>query len=95
MVFIKLKDWDLRDRQDLRINAIIGRAMAEFSKIRNANVFVFAPPAITELGMSMGFDFQLVDRGGVGHAALTQARNQLLGMAAQDPRLMCTYHLNS
>ncbi len=88
MVFIKLKDWDLRNRQDLRINAIIGRAMAEFSKIRNANVFVFGPPAIIELGNSIGFDFQLMDRGGVGHAALTQARNQLLGMAAQDPRLI-------
>ncbi|RLE44851.1 hydrophobe/amphiphile efflux-1 family RND transporter, partial [Candidatus Woesearchaeota archaeon] len=59
-----------------------------FSKIRNANIFVFGPPAIIELGNSIGFDFQLMDRGGVGHAALTQARNQLLGMAAQDPRLI-------
>lgn len=88
MVFIKLKDWDLRNRQDLRMNAIIGRAMAEFSKIRNANVFVFGPPAIVELGNSIGFDFQLVDRGGVGHQALTQARNQLLGAVAKDPRLI-------
>jgi HAE1 family hydrophobic/amphiphilic exporter-1 len=51
-------------------------------------VFAFPPPAIAELGVAMGFDFQLVDRGGLGHTALTQARNQLLGMAAQDPRLV-------
>jgi multidrug efflux pump len=30
---------------------------------------------------------ELVDRAGIGHAALVQARNQLLGMAAKDPIL--------
>jgi HAE1 family hydrophobic/amphiphilic exporter-1 len=38
--------------------------------------------------MAKGFDFQLQDRGGVGHEALMEARNQLLGMAMQDPRLL-------
>ena len=88
MVFAKLKDWGIRDRTDLRVKAIAGRAMAEFSKIRGAMVFAFPPPAVIELGNATGFDFQLVDRGGVGHDALMQARNQLLGMAARDPRLV-------
>ena len=61
--------------------------MREFSKIRNAMVFAFAPPAVIELGQAKGFDFQLLDRGGLGHAELMAARNQLLGMAAQDPVL--------
>ena len=87
MVFAKLKDWKLRDRPDLRVKAIAGRAMEAFSKIRGAMVFAFPPPSIVELGNAIGFDFQLIDRGGVGHAALMNARNQLLGMAAQDPRL--------
>jgi len=59
--------------------------MMAFSKIRNAMVFAFAPPAVIELGQAKGFDFQLLDRGGLGHAGLMAARNQLLGMAAQDP----------
>jgi hydrophobe/amphiphile efflux-1 (HAE1) family protein len=88
MVFIKLKDWNLRDRPDLRAKAVAGRAMAKFSKIRNAMVFAFPPPSVIELGNATGFDFQLIDRGGVGHGALMQARNQLLGMAAQDPRIV-------
>ena len=50
-------------------------------------VFAFAPPAVVELGMAKGFDFQLLDRGGLGHADLMAARNQLLGMAAKDPVL--------
>ncbi len=88
MVFIKLKDWELRDRPDLRAPAIAGRAMGALSRIRNARIFVFPPPPIVELGNASGFDFELIDRGNVGHAALMNARNQLLGMTAQDPRLV-------
>jgi hydrophobe/amphiphile efflux-1 (HAE1) family protein len=87
LAFIKLKDWGLRNRPDLRVGAVARRAMANFSRIRNAMVFAFAPPAVVELGQAKGFDFQLLDRGGVGHAQLMEARNQLLGMAAQDAAL--------
>jgi hydrophobe/amphiphile efflux-1 (HAE1) family protein len=87
MAFVKLQDWDLRDRPELRVPALAARAMGEFSQIRNAMVFAFAPPAVVELGTSKGFDFQLLDRGGLGHANLMAARNQLLGMAAKDPAL--------
>ena len=61
--------------------------MARFSKIRNARVFAFPPPAVLELGRAGGFDFELQDRAGLGHEKLMAARNQLLGMAAQDPVL--------
>ena len=50
-------------------------------------VVSFSPPAITELGNATGFNFQLLDRAGLGHAALMEARNQLLGLAAQSPIL--------
>jgi hydrophobe/amphiphile efflux-1 (HAE1) family protein len=87
MAFVKLRDWGLRNRADLKVGALAGRSMARFSRIRNALVFAIAPPAVTELGMSKGFDYQLLDRGGLGHAKLMAARNQLLGMAAQSPVL--------
>ena len=87
MAFVRLKDWKLRSRPDLRVKAVAGRAMAAFSNIRNAMVFAFPPPSVLELGNARGFDFQLQDRGGLGHEALMAARNQLLGMAAQDSRL--------
>ena len=61
--------------------------MGAFSQIRNAMVYAFPPPAVIELGIARGFDFQLLDRGGLGHAKLMAARNQLLGMAAKDPVL--------
>ena len=86
--FVKLKDWELRQSAELKVDALLKRALAKFSKVRNARVFAFPPPAVMELGQSGGFDFQLQDRAGVGHEALMAARNQLLAQAAQDPRLI-------
>jgi len=86
--FAKLKDWDLRQRPDLKVDAIAGRAMGAFSQMKGAMVFAFPPPPVIELGNASGFDFQLQDRGGLGHQQLMAARNQVLGMAAQDPRLI-------
>jgi multidrug efflux pump len=88
LAFVKLRDWDLRKRPDLRAKAVAGKAMAAFSKIRDGMVFAFPPPAVLELGTATGFDLQLQDRGGLGHEGLMAARNQLLGMAAQNPKLM-------
>jgi len=87
MVFVKLRDWNLRDRPDLRAKAVAARATRRFARERKAIVVSFPPPAIAELGVAQGFDFQLVDRAGAGHDALMRARNQLLGMAAGEPRL--------
>jgi HAE1 family hydrophobic/amphiphilic exporter-1 len=87
MVFVKLKDWNLRKRSGMRAKAVAGRAMKAFSQYRAALVFAFPPPPVVELGNARGFDFQLLDRGGLGHDALMAARNQLLGMAAKDPKL--------
>ncbi len=86
--FVKLKNWKQRQRPDLRVKAIAGRAMMAFSQIKEAMVFAFPPPPVIELGIATGFDFELQDRGGLGHAKLMAARNQLLGMAMHDPRLV-------
>ena len=87
MAYVKLKDWKLRTRRELKVTAVANRAMRAFSQIRNTMIFVFPPPAVTELGNAKGIDFQLQDRGGLGHDGLMAARNQILGMAAKDPRV--------
>ena len=81
--FVHLKDWSLRQAAEMKVDAVVKRAMSKFSKIRNARVYAFPPPAVMELGRAGGFDFQLQDRSGLGHETLMAARNQLLGMAAQ------------
>ena len=83
LCFVKLKDWELRKRADQKVKAIQGRAMGTFLQFKDAFAFAFAPPAVLELGNATGFDVRLVDRGGLGHDALMNARNQMLGMAMQ------------
>ncbi|HEU0033887.1 MAG TPA: efflux RND transporter permease subunit [Kofleriaceae bacterium] len=85
--FVKLKHWDERKSPELSAKAVVGRAMRAFSQIKEATVFAFAPPAISELGNVSGFQLQLEDRAGLGHEALVAARDQLIGLAAKHPAL--------
>ncbi|PQJ68267.1 efflux RND transporter permease subunit [Photobacterium angustum] len=88
MAFVGLKDWSDRQLPGMDVKSIVGRSMAYFHQIKNALVFSFAPPAVIELGTASGFDFYLQDRSGQGHDKLIAARNQLLGLAAQNPNLV-------
>ena len=88
IAFVQLKDWSERKNPEQSVKAVIGRAMGSFLQIKEAMVFAFNLPAITALGNSIGFDFFLQDRAGLGHEKLIEARNQLLGMAAQNPNLV-------
>lgn len=88
IVFVKLKDWDLRKAPGRDADSIIGRTMGFLMGIKEANAFAFNLPPIPELGTASGFDFYLQDRANLGHDRLMEIRNQLLGMAAQDPALM-------
>ncbi|WP_029592114.1 multidrug efflux RND transporter permease subunit AcrB [Franconibacter pulveris] len=88
IAFVSLKNWDERPGAENKVEAITGRAMGRFSQIKDAMVFAFNLPAIVELGTATGFDFELIDQANLGHEKLTQARNQLLGEAAQHPDLL-------
>jgi multidrug efflux pump len=88
LAFVRLKHWDLRKTPDMKASAIAGRAMGAFSKFRDGLAFAFSPPAVLELGVANGFDLQLQDRGGLGHEKLMEARNQLLGMAMKNKKLV-------
>jgi multidrug efflux pump len=87
MAFVRLKDWEERESGDTHVTAIARRAMGALSQIKDAMAFAFAPPPVTELGTATGYSFFLQDNAGRGHAALTDARNQLLGAARQSKLL--------
>ncbi|ELF2576991.1 efflux RND transporter permease subunit [Salmonella enterica] len=88
MAFVSLNPWEERNGEENSVEAVIARATRAFSQIRDGLVFPFNMPAIVELGTATGFDFELIDQGGLGHDALTKARNQLLGMVAKHPDLL-------
>ena len=87
MAYVKMQDWDLRRKPGLSAKEVAGRAMMALSRIKGASIYMVPPPPVTELGTATGFDFMLQDRGDLGHDGLSRARDQLLGMAARDPRL--------
>ena len=88
LAFVRLKDWKLRKAASNKAPAIVQRAMAAFSQIREARVFAFVPPPVQELGIATGFDLELENQGGLSRDAFIAARNQLLGMAAHSPLMM-------
>ncbi|AXA65316.1 multidrug efflux pump [Pseudomonas sp. SORGH_AS199] len=90
LAFIQLKPWEQRPDAKDGASAVAGRAMGYLSGIKDAIVYAIVPPAVLELGNATGFDFYLQDQGGIGHEALMAARNQLLGMAAQNSKLVQT-----
>ncbi len=90
IAFVPLKEFSQRSSPALSAQAVAGRAMGAFRKIRDAQVFALAPPAIQGFGNTNGFDFYLQDVNGAGHDALIQTRNQLLALAGQSKVLANT-----
>jgi len=90
MAFIHLKDWS--DRSETA-NQIIEDFNKQFANIRDAQVFAINRPVIRGLGQFAGFDFELEDRGGLGHKALVDAKDKLIAEAAKDKRL-ANVHIN-
>ena len=84
LVFVPLKPWDERKGEAHSAQALAGRVMgAMMVGVRDAFIFPLSPPPIQELGNATGFALRLQDRGGLGHEALLNARNQLMGMASK------------
>ncbi|MCB1421576.1 MAG: efflux RND transporter permease subunit [Nitratireductor sp.] len=85
IAFVRLKDWEERPSPAQSVQAVAGRGFGALSQIKDALVFPIVPPSVIELGNVSGFDFYLQARGGQSHEELLNARNMLLGMAAQSP----------
>ncbi|WIT12631.1 efflux RND transporter permease subunit [Paucibacter sediminis] len=83
LVFVPLKPWEERVGPQHSASALAGRAFGAMMAVRDAFIFPLSPPPIPELGTATGFALRLQDRAGLGHEALLNARNQLMGMASQ------------
>jgi multidrug efflux pump len=77
----------VRTHADLKVQAVLARTAKHFASYQQAVIIPINPPSIPALGTASGFDLELEDRGGIGHDALVQARDQLLATARQDPNL--------
>jgi multidrug efflux pump len=86
-IVIRMKDWSLRPDAWQSVAAVAADANQHFAGDRDARIIIVQPPPVLALGNASGFDFELENIGGLSHADFLAARNQFLGMAAQDPLL--------
>lgn len=88
MYFTNLKPFADRTVTAQEVVSNANAAMAESSE---GQVMSVLPPAIDELGNSSGFSLRLQDRGNIGMAALTEAQDQLIALAAKSDKLVGVY----
>ncbi|MDM1696654.1 efflux RND transporter permease subunit [Thiopseudomonas alkaliphila] len=88
MAFIGLKDWSERTGAADNVFALADRAQQHFFSFRDAMVFAFAPPAIMALGNATGFELYLQDQSGIGHEALSEARDLFIQKANAHEKLV-------
>ena len=86
-VFVTFNDWEERMKEGRTQQVILGELAKEFSKIQEAVIFAFPPPAIRGLGFRAGFQLQLEDRAGVGLQQLQQVSSSIIEAASAQSSL--------
>ncbi|OBY89918.1 multidrug efflux RND transporter permease subunit [Pseudomonas sp. AU11447] len=87
LAFPTLKDWSVRD-QSQSAEAETAAVNERFAGISDGAIMAVTPPPIDGLGNSGGFSLRLQDRAGLGREALLAARDQLLGQANGNPKIL-------
>lgn len=92
LVFCPLKHWKVREEKNSQLDAIMARVGAEISKITEAAIAPFNPPALEGLGQVGGFSYQLQDTAGRSTGELSQAAGKLIdaGNTSSDLRGLMT-----
>ncbi|KAF3363019.1 Efflux pump membrane transporter BepE [Chlamydiales bacterium STE3] len=85
--FIVLKDWSERKAKDMQLSSILNYFNQQYSKITEALVLTFNPPAIQGLGTVGGFEFWIENRGSQGVEGLSQAVAEFLEESINHPAL--------
>jgi len=85
--FANLKPFDERKGSQHGASMISMRLMGAFSALRDAQVFALTPPAISGLGQSNGFTFELLNTSGMPRAKFEALRDTLVAAAQKDPAL--------
>ncbi|MGY2737131.1 efflux RND transporter permease subunit [Sphingomonas sp. UYP23] len=85
--FATLTDFSHRDLVNDGARVIARRAAEAMNAIPDADAFATTPPAISGLGSSDGFSFQLLNRSGVSRDQFAALRDRVIAAAQKDPLL--------
>ncbi len=88
IVFVTLNPFDQRSSGDLSGISITQKLQEKYSKIQDATVVIFPPPAVQGLGTVGGFKLEIEDRSDLGYDALENSVKEVLEQAWQNPMLV-------
>lgn len=91
LVIGRLKDWSERKGSEHSSNAVIARLNAQFSAIKEAQIFSFQPGMIPGYGMGNSIELNMQDRTGGDMATFYQSVMQFLGALNQRPEVAMAY----
>lgn len=89
--FIRLKPWDERTTKKDHINAVVAEISSRVSKIKSANIMVFAQPLITGYGTSNGVEMYVQDRAGGSVEELKQQTQRFSQALMARPEIAVAY----
>ena len=88
-MFIKLKNWDLREKTAAEIMRDVNVTLSQ--NIDEAQAMAFGPPAIPGLGNGSGFSLILQDRGGNDPVYLAQNTYKFIAEAQKRPEIASAF----
>ena len=91
MMMIRLKDWSERPDKDQSYTAVIEKIYANTAHIKNAQIFIFAPPMISGYGTGNSFFVDLQDRSGRGIDALENVTQDFIAALNKRPEVQMAY----
>jgi multidrug efflux pump len=87
VLFISLKDFEQRKKQELQAPAILHAAFRSFSQIKEGLVMPSNPPSIPGLGNMGGFQFWILNRGDGDAAKLQAVTAKFIAQCHKQPEL--------
>lgn len=91
MFTIRLKDWSERKGKENSVDALSQYIYERTSHIKNAQIFVFAPPMITGYGSGNSFELYIQDRMGKDMETLTSITTDFLEALNKRPEIQRAY----
>ena len=90
-VVIRLKDWSERKGQEHTADAVAARLNAQFSTIKDAQIFTFQPAMIPGYGMGNAIELNMQDKTGGDMATFYNSVIQFLMALNQRPEVAMAY----
>lgn len=90
-VFLTLEDARERAAKGQSIDSLLGALRQKMAVVKDAQIFVIAPPPVPGIGTGGGFKMQIQDQAGLGIQTLNQVAQSVAAQGNEQPGLVQVY----